>query len=207
MQVTVPKTMNFYDVARGRKEMTTTTLTRGVKSAFFSDRRGTGLMRALVFHGPDNIAVERVPIPRAGYGEVVMRLTLTTICGTDVHILKGEYPVRPGLVIGHEAVGVIHEIGPGVTGYQVGERVLVGAITLCGQCNACLGGDRSQCGGPTGGWKFGNTINGAQAEYLLVPSAQAPASSRCRWSHSRRVWATSRLSPRFAPVAKNACVD
>ena len=73
-----------------------------------------------------------------------MRVTLTTICGTDVHILKGEYPVRPGLVIGHEAVGVIHEIGPGVTGYQVGERVLVGAITLCGQCNACLGGDRGR---------------------------------------------------------------
>jgi threonine dehydrogenase-like Zn-dependent dehydrogenase len=87
--------------------------------------------------------------------------------------LKGEYPVRPGLVIGHESVGVIHEIGPGVTGYKVGERVLVGAITPCGQCNACLGGNWSQCGGPIGGWKFGNTINGAQAEYLLIPNAQA----------------------------------
>src|SRR6266852_5245459 len=86
---------------------------------------------------------------------------------------QGEYPVRPGLVIGHEPVGIIHELGVGMSGHQVGERVLVGAITPCGQCNYCLGGDWSQCGGPIGGWKFGNTINGAQAEYLLVPNAQA----------------------------------
>jgi alcohol dehydrogenase len=130
-------------------------------------------MRALVFHGPNQIGIEQVSIPRPGPGEAVIRVTLTTICGTDLHILKGEYPVKPGLVIGHEPVGVIHELGVGVTGYSVGERVLVGAITPCGQCNYCLSGDWSQCGGPIGGWKFGNTINGAQAEYLLVPSAQA----------------------------------
>jgi alcohol dehydrogenase len=130
-------------------------------------------MRALVFRGPNRIGIEQVPVPRPGYGEAVIRVTLTTICGTDVHILKGEYPVKPGLVIGHEPVGVIHEIGPGVSGYSVGERVLVGAITPCGQCEFCLSGKLSQCGGPIGGWKFGNTINGAQAEYLLVPNAQA----------------------------------
>lgn len=131
-------------------------------------------MKALVFRGPNQIALESVPMPTAGYGEVVVRMTLTTICGTDVHILKGEYPVKPGLIIGHEAVGVIHELGPGISGYKVGDRVLVGAITPCGQCSSCLGGDWSQCGGVAiGGWKFGNTINGAQAEYLLVPSAQA----------------------------------
>jgi len=130
-------------------------------------------MRALVFRGPNQIGIEQVPIPRPGPGEAVIRVTLTTICGTDLHILKGEYPVKPGLVIGHEPVGVIHELGVGVTGYAVGERVLVGAITPCGQCNYCLSGDWSQCGGPIGGWKFGNTINGAQAEYLLVPNAQA----------------------------------
>ena len=130
-------------------------------------------MRALVFRGPNQIAVEQVPAPRAGYGEAVIRITLTTICGTDLHILKGEYPVRPGLVLGHEPVGVIHEVGPGVSGYKPGERVLVGAITPCGQCHYCLSGHWSQCGGPLGGWKFGNTINGAQAEYLLVPNAQA----------------------------------
>lgn len=130
-------------------------------------------MRALVFHGPNQIAIESVPIPRPGVGEAVIRITLTTICGTDIHILKGEYKVRPGLVIGHEPVGVIHELGEGVTGYRVGDRVLVGAITPCGQCIDCLSGHWSQCGGPIGGWKFGNTIHGAQAEFLLVPYAQA----------------------------------
>lgn len=131
-------------------------------------------MKALVFHGANKIKLETVPVPKAGYGEAVIRVTMTTICGTDVHILKGEYPVKPGLIIGHEAVGVVHELGPGITGYNIGDRVLVGAITPCGQCSSCLGGDWSQCGGvPLGGWKFGNTINGAQAEYLLVPHAQA----------------------------------
>ena len=140
--------------------------------------RGTDTMRATVFHGPNDIRVEEVPRPHAGAGEAVIRVTLTTICGTDVHILKGEYPVRPGLVIGHEPVGVIDELGAGVTGYEIGDRVLVGAITPCGQCRACLSGNLSQCGHgggyeALGGWRFGNTIDGAQAEYLLVPSAQA----------------------------------
>jgi alcohol dehydrogenase len=130
-------------------------------------------MKALVFRGPNQIALENVPMPHAGPGEAVIRVTLTTICGTDLHILKGEYPVQPGLILGHEPVGVIHEIGPGVTGYQLGDRVLVGAITPCGQCNYCLSAAWSQCGGLLGGWKFGNTMNGAQAEYLLVPNAQA----------------------------------
>ena len=133
----------------------------------------TATMKALVFHGPGNISLETVPIPKARAGEVVIRVTLTTICGTDLHILKGEYPVKPGLIIGHEPVGVIHEIGDGVSGYEVGDRVLVGAITPCGQCNFCLSGNWSQCGGAIGGWKFGNTIDGAQAEYLRVPYAQA----------------------------------
>src|ERR1700719_8099 len=138
-----------------------------------AEQKQSTTMKALVFHGPNQIAIESVPIPKPGPGEAVIRVTLTTICGTDLHILKGEYPVRPGLVIGHEPVGVIHELGVGLAGYQVGDRVLVGAITPCGQCNYCLGGDLAQCGGAIGGWKFGNTIDGAQAEYLLVPSAQA----------------------------------
>jgi alcohol dehydrogenase len=135
--------------------------------------RDTATMKALVFYGPGKINLETMPIPKARPGEVVIRVTLTTICGTDLHILKGEYPVKAGLVIGHEPVGVIHEVGEGVTGYQVGDRVLVGAITPCGQCNFCLSGNWSQCGGAIGGWKFGNTIDGAQAEYLRVPYAQA----------------------------------
>jgi threonine dehydrogenase-like Zn-dependent dehydrogenase len=135
-------------------------------------------MRAAVFHAAGDIRVDDVPRPRPGPGEAVIRVTLTTICGTDVHILKGEYPVKPGLIVGHEPVGVIEELGPGVIGYEVGERVLVGAITPCGQCHACLSGKLSQCGHGSGyeaigGWRFGNTINGAQAEYLLVPYAQA----------------------------------
>src|SRR5580765_4203548 len=135
-------------------------------------------MRATVFHGANDIRVEEVERPRAGVGEAVIRITLTTICGTDLHILRGEYPVKSGLVIGHEPVGVIEEIGEGVTGYKIGERVLVGAITPCGQCRACLSAQWSQCGHgegveAIGGWRFGNTINGAQAEYLRVPNAQA----------------------------------
>ncbi len=135
-------------------------------------------MKATVFHGKNDIRVEEAPRPQAGPGEAVIRITLTTICGTDLHIVRGEYPVRPGLVIGHEPVGVIAELGPGLTGYEIGDRVLVGAITPCGQCAACLYGQLSQCGHghgyeAVGGWRFGNTIHGAQAEYLLVPYAQA----------------------------------
>jgi len=144
-----------------------------ISQSLLNENRSSTTMRALVFHGPSEISVESVRIPRPGPNEAVIRVTLTTICGTDIHILKGEYKVRPGLVIGHEPVGVIHELGEGVTGYRVGERVLVGAITPCGQCSDCLSGHWSQCGGPIGGWRFGNTIHGAQAEYLLVPFAQA----------------------------------
>jgi len=130
-------------------------------------------MKANVFRAPGQFALEEKPIPRAGLGEAIIKVRLTTICGTDIHILRGEYPVQPGLTIGHEAVGVIHELGAGVTNYEVGQRVLVGAITLCGQCEPCLAGHRSQCGGPLGGWRLGNTIDGVQAEYFRVPFAQA----------------------------------
>ena len=135
-------------------------------------------MLANVFHAVGRFGVTEVPRPTAGVGEALLRITLTTICGTDLHIVRGEYPVKPGLIIGHEPVGVIEELGPGVSGYQIGERVLVGAVTPCGQCLACLSGHQSQCGRESGykaigGWQFGNTINGAQAEYLLVPNAQA----------------------------------
>ena len=135
-------------------------------------------MKANVFHGKNKIRVEEVEKPRAGIGEAVLRVTLTTICGTDLHIVRGAYPVAAGLVIGHEPVGVIEELGEGVTGYNVGDRVLVGAITPCGQCRACLSGHAAQCGHgegyeALGGWRFGNTINGAQAEFVKVPYAQA----------------------------------
>lgn len=131
-------------------------------------------MKAAVFKGPGRIVLEEKPIPSPGAGEALVRITTTTICGTDVHILKGEYPVAQGLTIGHEPVGVIEALGPGVTGYAVGQRVVAGAITPCGQCHTCLDGHQAQCGGKAmGGWRFGNTIDGAQAQYLLVPNAMA----------------------------------
>ena len=131
-------------------------------------------MKAVVFHGVNDIRVEDIALPRPAAGEAVIRITATTICGTDVHIVRGEYPVRPGLVLGHEPVGIIEELGEGLEGeYTVGQRVIVGAITPCGQCFYCLNAAHSQCRGPLGGWRFGNTINGAWAEYLLVPDARA----------------------------------
>jgi threonine dehydrogenase-like Zn-dependent dehydrogenase len=136
-------------------------------------------MRAAVFQGRGTIGIREVPRPEPKTGEALIRITLTTICGTDVHILKGEYPVREGLIIGHEPVGVIEALGPGVMGYSTGDRVVVGAITPCGQCGACLSGRGAQCGRggdgyhALGGWRFGNTIDGAQAEYVIVPNAQA----------------------------------
>src|SRR4026207_1172443 len=135
-------------------------------------------MRANVFHGKNKIRVEEVDKPRAAAGEACVRVPLPGMCGPDLHIVRGEYPVAPGLVIGHEPVGVIEELGEGVTGYNIGDRVLVGAIPPCGQCRGCLSGHSAQCGHgesyeALGGWRFGNTINGAQAEYLKVPYAQA----------------------------------
>src|SRR5690349_15249141 len=140
---------------------------RSVLGSAHSPEGGTR-MRANVFVGRDRIELRDVPRPTAGIGEAVIRVTLTTICGTDVHILRGEHAVRRGLVLGHEPVGVIAELGAGLTGYSVGDRVIVGAITPCGQCRACLSGHLSQCGRDDGyealgGWRFGNTIDGAQA--------------------------------------------
>lgn len=137
------------------------------------------MMRAAVFEKQGSIKLREVQKPKPGVGEALIRVTLTTICGTDVHILRGEYPVRAGLIVGHEPVGVVEEVGPGVVGYERGDRVIVGAITPCGQCRACLSGAPSQCGHmgdgyeAIGGWRFGNTINGCQAEFVLVPNAQA----------------------------------
>jgi threonine dehydrogenase-like Zn-dependent dehydrogenase len=132
------------------------------------------MMKAAVFHGVNDIRVEDVPRPRPNAGEALIRITATTICGTDVHIVRGEYPVRAGLILGHEPVGIIEELGAGLEAeYEKGQRVIAGAITPCGQCFYCLNGVHSQCHGALGGWRFGNTIDGAWAEFLLVPDARA----------------------------------
>ena len=131
-------------------------------------------MQVVAFRGRGVLRIEERPKPVPRPGEAVIRITTTTICGTDVHIVKGEYPVKPGLVLGHEPVGVIDALGDGLDNdYRIGQRVVVGAITPCGQCFYCLNGVHSQCHGALGGWRFGNTIDGAWAEYLRVPDARA----------------------------------
>lgn len=137
------------------------------------------IMKAAVYRGKNNIKIEEVPIPKAGFGEAIIKVTMTTICGTDVHIMRDEYPVKEGRIIGHEAVGVIHELGPGLQGYNVEDRVIVGAITPCGTCFYCQNNQWAQCAGydnkweMIGGWRLGNSIDGVQAEYFKVPYAQA----------------------------------
>ena len=135
-------------------------------------------MRAAIFVEPGRIVLAEKPIPDVGPLDALVRITTTTICGTDVHILKGEYPVEKGLTIGHEPVGIIEKLGSAVKGFAEGQRVVAGAITPSGHSNACQCGSSSQDGSGTrhgwksmGGWKFGNTIDGCQAEYVLVPDA------------------------------------
>ena len=137
-------------------------------------------MKAAVFVKAGRIALDERPIPDIGPLDALIRITTTTICGTDVHIMKGEYPVKPGLIVGHEPVGVIEKLGSAVQGYREGQRVIAGAITPSGYSNACLSGCGAQDGvgtahgwKPIGGWKFGNMIDGCQAEYVRVPDAMA----------------------------------
>ena len=140
----------------------------------------SGRMKAAIFVEPGRIILDEKPIPDVGPLDALIRISTTTICGTDVHILKGEYPVERGLTIGHEPVGVIEKLGSAVKGYREGQRVIAGAICTSGHSHAALCGCHSQDGAgtkhgwkPLGGWKFGNTIDGTQAEYVLVPDAMA----------------------------------
>ena len=144
-------------------------------------------MKAAVFVEPGRIELTDKPIPEVGPNDALLRITLTTICGTDVHILKGEYPVAQGLTVGHEPVGVIEKLGSAVVGYQEGQRVIAGAICPNFNSYAAQDGAPSQDGSylvpsgrcgchgykATAGWRFGNLIDGTQAEYVLVPDAQA----------------------------------
>ena len=131
-------------------------------------------MRAIVYHGPGSKAWEDVPDPEIiGDSDVIVRVDATTICGTDLHILKGDVPaVRKGRILGHEAVGTIMEVGDGVQTLAYGDRVLVSCISACGACRFCREGRYGQCLG-TGGWILGHKIDGTQAEYVRVPFADA----------------------------------
>ena len=136
-------------------------------------------MKAAVFRGHEQIRIEDHEVPSCGPTDAIVRVTLTTICGTDVHIWREEYPVEEGRIVGHEPVGVIEQLGEAVVGYEVGDRVLVGAITPCGSCFYCQSHSESQCSGTEhdwemiGGWRLGNSIDGVQAEFFRVPFAQA----------------------------------
>lgn len=146
----------------------------------------TQMMKAAVFVEPGRIEVVEKLIPDVGPNDALIKITTTTICGTDVHILKGEYPVAKGLTIGHEPVGIIAKLGSSVQGYQEGQRVIAGAICPNFNSYAAQDGSSSQDGSYlsasgrcgchgyklTAGWRFGNLIDGAQAEYILIPDAQ-----------------------------------
>lgn len=146
------------------------------------------MMKAAVFIEKDRIELVDKPIPDVGPNDALVKITTTTICGTDVHILRGEYPVKPGLTIGHEPVGIIEKLGSNVKGYHEGQRVIAGAICPSFTSYPCQDGFPSQDGSylvnedgscschgykATAGWRFGNMIDGTQAEYVLVPDAQA----------------------------------
>jgi alcohol dehydrogenase len=129
-------------------------------------------MKALVYHGPGQRSWDSVPDSTIlDPADAVVRIDSTTICGTDLHILKGDVPeVRPGTVLGHEAVGTVMEVGAAVTTIAPGDRVLVSCITSCGRCRYCREGHYGLCTGG-GGWIFGHLIDGLQAEYARVPFA------------------------------------
>ncbi len=128
-------------------------------------------MKALVYGGPGQKTLEERPKPQLKDAtDAIIRITKTTICGTDLHILKGDVPtVAPGTVLGHEGVGIIESVGTGVTTFKPGDRVLISCITSCGKCEFCRKGMYSHC--TTGGWQLGHLIDGTQAEYVRVPHA------------------------------------
>jgi alcohol dehydrogenase len=129
-------------------------------------------MKALVYHGPgQKAALEDRPKPKIqAPGDAIVKMVKTTICGTDLHILKGDVPTcAPGRVLGHEGVGVVDSIGAGVTNFRPGDRVLISCISSCGKCEYCRRGMYSHC--TTGGWILGNEIDGTQAEYVRTPHA------------------------------------
>ncbi len=128
-------------------------------------------MKALVYGGPGKKSLEERPDPNIGAPtDAIVKVTRTTICGTDLHILKGDVPsCMPGRILGHEGVGVVMETGAGVTRFRKGDRVLISCISSCGKCEYCRKGIYSHC--TTGGWILGNTIDGTQAEYVRIPHA------------------------------------
>lgn len=129
-------------------------------------------MKALVYKGPGQKALEDRPIPVIqAPDDAVVKMVKTTICGTDLHILKGDVPTcAPGRILGHEGVGIIETVGAAITTFKPGDRVLISCISSCGKCDYCRRGMYSHCS--TGGWILGNAIDGTQAEYVRIPHAE-----------------------------------
>jgi alcohol dehydrogenase len=128
-------------------------------------------MKALVYLGPGKKAIEDRPKPELqSPGDAIVKIAKTTICGTDLHILKGDVATcAPGRILGHEGVGMVDVVGAGVPAFRPGDRVLISCITACGKCEYCRRGVYSHC--TTGGWILGNEIDGTQAEYVRIPHA------------------------------------
>lgn len=128
-------------------------------------------MKALVYQGPGKKTLDDRPMPEITTPtDAIVKITKTTICGTDLHILKGDVPTcQPGRILGHEGVGVVEKTGPGVTAFRPGDHVLISCISACGKCEYCRKGMYSHCA--TGGWILGNVIDGTQAEYVRIPYA------------------------------------
>ncbi|APR95267.1 alcohol dehydrogenase GroES domain-containing protein [Pandoraea thiooxydans] len=129
------------------------------------------MMKALIYRGPGELALEERPHPELyAATDAIVKVTKTTICGTDLHILKGDVPTcAPGRILGHEGVGIVEQVGTGVTAFMPGDPVLISCISSCGKCAACRKGMYSHC--ETGGWILGNRIDGTQAEYVRIPHA------------------------------------
>ena len=149
--------------------MTSTEVTLEEVGAAPSDSRTT--MKALVYHGPGRRAWEDKPVPRIlEAGDAILRMTTSTICGTDLHILKGDLPsVTDGRILGHEGIGVVEQLGTAVTAFHVGDKVLISCVTACLKCDFCRRGMPSHC--RQGGWILGNTLDGTQAELVRIPQA------------------------------------
>lgn len=134
-------------------------------------RSPVATMKALVYHGPGKPAWENKPYPLIKEpGDAIVRITTSTICGTDLHILKGDLPtVTDGRILGHEGIGIVEEVGSGVSEFHIGDKVIISCVTSCTKCDFCRRGMPSHC--RYGGWILGNTIDGTQAEYVRIPHA------------------------------------
>ncbi len=147
-------------------------LTHAFASQPANDTEAAGQMQALVYTAEGKISLQHRPKPQLiDAGDAIVRVSKTTICGTDLHILKGDVPTaKPGRILGHEGVGIIDSVGAAVTSFKPGDHVLMSCVSACGTCEFCRKQMYSHC--TTGGWILGNTIDGTQAEYVRTPHAE-----------------------------------